>query len=126
MRDRSESTAPPTFDPADSGDVAIRYSFRVTLLPEVTRALDQAVEVAREEDCAAVSFPGMIEAAVADLDSLARFLDYYGDNAGDGPERHEIHLAAAVLDSLPVLTGVADTLRAQVRRAREAAPAGSD
>lgn len=122
MRDRAESTAPPAFDPADSGDVAIRYTFRIILLPEVARALDQAVAIAREEDCSGASFPAMIEAAADDLDSLVRFLDHYGDNAGDGPERHEIHLAAAVLDTVPVLAGMVAALRAQVQRARETAP----
>lgn len=125
MSDRPKSTpAPP--DHPEIGDVAIRYTFRVSLVPAAALALDQTVCEVCEVDCAAVDFPSIIEAAAADLASVTAFLDYYGDNGGDGPERHEIHLAAAVLDALPVLAGVVGTLRAQVQRARDAAPAESE
>lgn len=123
--DVSEGSQPEPLDPdmPEIGDVALRYTFRVLLEPAAARAVDQAVSAALEADVAEVSFPDVIDAATSDLESLLRFLDYWADNAGDRPDRHEIHLAAAVLDTLPLLGRTVDTLRAQVQRARQTAPA---
>lgn len=131
-RRETEQPSPPVSDRPESElddlavtrieDAALRQTFRVGLDPAALRALDQAVSAAEEADVTKVSFPDLIDAAVFDLHSLLRYLEYWADNGGDRPDRNEIHLAAAVLDTLPLLSHVVDSLRLQVERARE----GSD
>jgi len=105
MSSRPESIPP---------DAAIRYTFRAELAPDVALALDRAVTVAREADVEPVELPAAVEAAAADLDAVAAYLDEWSDNLGDGVDREHVRLAGAVLDAVPVIRREAASLRGQL------------
>lgn len=140
MSDREQSIRPPTVpvppelqgrepDPpesppsvpggSDSEEVVLRHTYRVQILPADALVLERtaaAMETAaREEHDHDVDFPTAIEAAADDLAAIAAYLDWYGDNRGDEIERHEIRLAGAVLDAVPVIGRQAEQLREHVK-----------
>lgn len=112
--------------PASEGAV-LRETFKIQLLPEDAAAIKQTADAAafraREGHDLYFDMVMAIEAAAGDLEVTAAWLDHFADDRGDGPERHEIHLAAAVLDAVPVIAQTAEALRAQVQLARKGAPA---
>ena len=105
-----------------SESVAVRFTFRAVLAPGAAALIDQAVEKAREVDTLPVDFPDAIEAAADDLAAVAAYLDWYADNRGDEIGRHEIKLAATVLDAAPAVADQAGILYAAARSARGGAP----
>lgn len=60
-----------------------------------------------------------IRAAAVDLLNVAAFLDHWADQGGDGVERHEIPVAALVLETYPEVERIAERLMAAVSAADE-------
>jgi hypothetical protein len=136
--DRTRSTLtvelPPELQPPpriptgpDSEAVILRHTFRIQILAEDVPALETtavALETkAREEHDHSYGLTDAIGAAALDLLAVAAWLDWWGDNRGDEMERHEIRLAAAVLDAVePVaeigrgLMAIAEAAAREVQR----------
>lgn len=128
-RPKSSAPRPPVIEvpaelqPLRNARQALRATFLAELPAAQARMLDQAIATALVADCEPLDFPGAVEAAADDLAAAVAELDPWADNHGDGIDRHEIRLAGAVLDAVPVIAGQAAALRAHARRARRDAGA---
>lgn len=95
-------------------NVAFRATYRVRLTDSDARRIeqlaDEAEQRAREGYDLVVPYLTWIKAAGIDLLAIAALLDFYADHGGDGVPRSHIHLAAAMLESVREINGIAGRL----------------
>jgi len=103
----------------EAAGVLLRATYRVAVRESDARRLEQLAEELAEDDESAVPAPYLrfIQAAAVDLMNIAAFLDYVADDRGDGVERHDIPVAAVVLETYPEVERLAERLMAAVSAA---------
>ena len=97
----------------------LRATYRVAVRERDARRLEQLAEQLAEQEDSAVpmAYARAIAAAAVDLQNVAAFLDYWADQGGDGVERHEIPIAALVLEVYPEVERLGRRLAAAVSAA---------
>lgn len=102
-----------------SADAVLRATYRVAIRESEARQLEQlADQLAEAEDALPVAYLRYIRAAAVDLMNVAAFLDYWADQGGDGVDRHEIPVAALVLEVGPEVARFAERLMGPSRPPR--------
>lgn len=106
----------------EAAGVALRATYRVQMRESAARRLEQLADQLAEDEVEAVAVPYLrfIRAAAVDLMNVAGFLDHWVDQGGDGVERHEIPVAALVLEVYPEVERIAERLMEAVSTAEEA------
>jgi hypothetical protein len=106
----------------EAAGVVLRATYRVQMRERDARRLEQLAEQLAEDEAEAVAVPYLrfVQAAAVDLMNVSGFLDHWADQGKDGGERHEIPVAALVLETFPQVERIAERLMEAVAAAEEA------